>query len=117
MKILIKKDPRYPLEIKKIRQIARKILAGYQMGDEMELSINFVGKRKAKSLNKDYRDKTYIPKVLAFPMNEQLPDGRTLIGDVVICFPLARQEARQRQRLVNEIIEELLEHGISNLVN
>ncbi len=117
MKILIKKDPRYPLDIKKIRQKAKKILNKYGLSDKIELSINFVGKRKAKSLNSDYRNKDYIPKVLAFPMDDQTPDGKKLLGDLVICFPLAREEARQRQRMVNEIIEELLEHGISNLVN
>jgi len=116
MKILIKKDPRYPLDVKEIRNITRSILNDYNLPDEIELSINFVGKRKAKSLNEDYRKKDYIPKVLAFPMNEKGPDGVLRLGDLVICFPLARKEARQRQRMVNEIIKELLEHGINNLI-
>jgi probable rRNA maturation factor len=116
MRILIKKDPRYPLDVKEIRSIAKSILSNYDLPDEIELSINFVGKRKAKSLNEDYRNKDYIPKVLAFPMNEKGPDGVLRMGDLVICFPLARKEARKRQRMVSEIIEELLEHGINNLI-
>jgi probable rRNA maturation factor len=116
MKILIKKDPRYPLDIKEIRKIAQDILDKYQFPDEVELSLNFVGKRKAKELNEDYRNKEYIPKVLAFPLHEKGPDNVLRIGDIVVCFPLARKEARQRQRMVSEIIEELLEHGIGNLV-
>ena len=116
-KILVKKDPRYPLEIKKIREIAKKILNDKDLPENIELSVSFVGKRKAKELNKDYREKSYIPKVLSFPMNEEGPDGVFRLGDVVICFPLARREARQRQRMVNEIIKELLEHGIDNIIS
>ncbi len=115
-RILIKKDPRYPLDVKEMREIVKDILKEYDLAEEIELSVNFVGKRKAKNLNKDYRDMDYIPKVLAFPMEEQSPEGRKLLGDVVVCFPLARKEARQRKRMVNEIIEELLEHGIDNLI-
>lgn len=117
MKILVKKDPRYPLDVKEIRRIAKEILKEYDLPDEVELSINFVGKRKAKDLNQDYRNEDYIPKVLAFPMNEKGPDEVRRLGDIVICFPLARKEARQRQRMVNEIIKELLEHAIDNLIN
>lgn len=116
MKILIKKDPRYSLDLREIRQITRRILAEYDLPKNLELSLNLVGKRKAKSLNEDYRNKDYVPKVLSFPMNEKTPEGKFVLGDIVICFPLAREEARKRQRLVNEIIEELLIHGVENLI-
>ncbi len=116
-RILISKDPRYPLDVKEIRKIAGEVLDEHEITGSVELSIKFVGKRKAKGLNEDYRNKDYIPKVLAFPMNEKTPEGKKILGDVVVCFPLARKEARQRKRLVNDIIKELLEHGISNLVN
>ncbi len=117
MKILIKKDPRYPLDVKKIRQIAKDILGENNLPEEIELSLNFVGKRKAKELNQDYRNKEYIPKVLSFPLHEKGPDQVLRLGDIVVCFPLARKEARQRQRMVNEIIKELLEHGIGNIIS
>lgn len=115
MRILIKKDPRYPINLKRVRQITSRILDEKKWGDKVEISLNFVGKRKAKKLNKEYRRKDYIPEVLAFPMGDTAPDGKVMIGDVVICYPLARAEARRRERLVIEIIAELLEHGIGNL--
>ena len=34
MKILIKKDPRYPLNLKKIRQEAKEILVSLGFGEE-----------------------------------------------------------------------------------
>lgn len=116
MNILIKKDPRYPLNLKNIRLKAKEILKAFGLSDKTELSIIFVGKRKAKQLNEDYRKMDYVPEVLAFPMNERGPDGVLRLGDVMICFPLARDRAFRRERLVEEIVFELLEHGIGNLV-
>lgn len=117
MKIGIKKDPRYPIDVKKVRQIAEEILKEKNISEKVELSLNFVGKRKAKKLNQQYRDKDYIPGVLSFPMQEQGPDGKLQLGDVMVCYPEARTEARKRERLVIEIIREWLEHGIGNLID
>lgn len=116
MKVLIKKDPRYPLDLKKIRQKAKEILTSFGLSDNVELSLYFVGTRKAKELNQTYRKMDYIPEVLSFSMNEEGPDGILRLGDVVICFPKARDLAAKRSRMVEEIIAELLEHGIKNLI-
>ena len=116
MKVLIKKDPRYPLNLKNIRRNAKEILASLGLGEKVELSIFFVGARKAKWLNENYRKMDYIPEVLSFSLNEKGPDGVLRLGDVVICFPKARETALKRSRMVEEIIRELLEHGIKNLV-
>ena len=116
MKVLIKKDPRYPLDVKRVRQEAEKILSSFGLSNKTELSILFIGKRKAKKLNQKYRNMDYIPEVLAFPMNEFDPDGILRLGDVAICFPLARDYAMKREKMVFEVIKEFLRHGIGNLV-
>jgi len=116
MKVLIKKDPRYPLDLKAIRQKSIEILKSHKLSEKTELSILFVGKRKAKKFNEDYRKMDYIPEVLAFPMHEFGLDGVLRLGDVLICFPLAREYARKRNKMVQEVIDELLIHGIKNLV-
>lgn len=116
MKILIKKDPRYPLNLKQIRQKTESILTSFGLRDETEISLYFVGARKAKQLNQTYRKMDYVPEVLSFPLKERGPDGVLRLGDVVVCFPKARELARKRSRLVEEIIVELIEYGIKNLV-
>jgi len=116
MKILIKKDPRYPLDLKAIRKKSKEILKKHELDDNTELSILFVGKRKAKKFNQLFRQMDYIPEVLAFPMHEFGPDKVLRLGDVLICFPLARDYARKRNKMVQNVIDEYLEHGIKNLV-
>jgi rRNA maturation RNase YbeY len=40
------------------------------LGDEYTLSISFVDKKTAKSINVKYRQKDYIPNTLSFPYSE-----------------------------------------------
>lgn len=47
------------------------------LGREYRLSLVFVGQERARSLNKQYRNKTYTPNVLSFPLSEQ--DGEIFI--------------------------------------
>lgn len=117
MKIFIKKDPRYPLNLKPLRLKARKLLSSSNFSEKTELNIIIVGTRKAKDLNIKYRKMDYTPEVLAFPMNEKKADGWFYLGDILICFPLAREQALKRNCFVEEIMFELLEHGIKNLTN
>jgi len=116
VKVLIKKDPRYPINLKGVRRKIIEILGDFGKKEKLEISLVFVGKRKAKELNENYRKMDYIPEVLAFPMNEVGPDGVIRLGDLVICFPLAREVAIKREKLVDQVIFELLEHGIANIV-
>jgi probable rRNA maturation factor len=46
--------------------IAQEIL-----GKNYELSLVFLGDKKAKDLNIKYRNKNYVPNILSFPIDEQ----------------------------------------------
>ncbi len=117
IKVLIYKDPRYPLEVKKIRQKAKEILSGLGLKDRVELSLAFVGARRAKKLNQEFRQQDYFPEVLSFSLEEpRAEDGFLRLGDVMICFPLAREMARRENRMLMEVLADLLDHGIKNLV-
>jgi rRNA maturation RNase YbeY len=117
MRILISKDPRYPINNKKVRLSIRKILNKNKIDDDYELSVAFVGKRKARQYNEDYRKMDYIPEVLSFSQKGEKAGDKKLIGDLLICFPQARERAIEENRMVDEVLEELYEHGIKNLVN
>ncbi len=116
MRILISKDPRYPLENKKIKAAVKKILKQLGIKDNFEVSIAFVGKRKALRMNKIYRQMDYIPEVLSFSQDGDQAGEQKLLGDILICFPQVRERAITENRLVDEVIEELLAWGLRNLV-
>lgn len=41
------------------------------LGKKYELSLVFIGDAKSKKLNKEYRNKKYIPNILSFPIEDK----------------------------------------------
>ena len=83
----------------------------------IELSIMFVGRKKAKGLNIKYRQKSYVPQVLGFPLSlARDVDGMIHLGDIVICTQKLKYEAKYRHRSVEMILKEWVIHGVENLL-
>jgi len=51
------------------------------LGKGYRLSLVFIGKDRARELNKQYRNKTYSPNVLSFPLSEE--DGEIFITPTI----------------------------------
>lgn len=97
--------------IRAIKATARRILE--LLGKHRaELSIVLVGDAQIQQLNAAYRAKDEPTDVLSFPADELLPDGRLLIGDVVISVEKAAAQAEARCRSLDQELESLLIHGI-----
>jgi probable rRNA maturation factor len=83
--------------------MAEKIL-----GKRYDLSLVFIGKTRAATLNKQYRKKTYSPNVLSFPL-----DART--GEIFICPLVAANEAAKFNLTPVGYIGFLFIHGCLHL--
>ncbi len=119
-KILVKYPKNWGLDSVKVENIGNKVLKKFNFSFKVELSIFFVGRRKAKDLNIKYRKMDYVPQVLGFPnsRNED-PEGWVRLGDVVICTDKLKEEAKlvsNKNRSIYEILEEWIEHGVDNLL-
>jgi probable rRNA maturation factor len=66
-------------------------LLGELAPDASSFTARFVGRRAIAGLNRGFRGRAGATDVLSFP-GEASPEGRHL-GDVVICVPVARQQA------------------------
>ncbi len=85
--------------------------------EEVELSLAFVGKRKMRQLNQVYRDFDGVSDVLAFPQKEgRTPEGRLILGDIVVCYPCAQKEAIDYQESIDKVIWDFVDHGLTRLV-
>lgn len=114
--ILISSESRYPVEKKKIKEKVDEILKKLGL-DEVEVSIAIVGNRKIRQLNRDFRKIDEPTDVLSFPLIEPRgEDGILRLGDIVISFPQARVWAMEKNKMVNDVILELIEHGLNNLL-
>jgi probable rRNA maturation factor len=121
--INLKIGSRYPVDRKKIRAAAKKVLEENNI-THAQVDISVVGKRKIKELNESKLKHEGTTDVLSFPQHEKdnlydfpLPEGiPPHLGDIVISFPEAVQTARKYGKLVDNQICFYLQHGMMHLL-
>lgn len=114
---------RYPVDRKKLRAAAKKILAENNV-THAQVDISVVGKRKIKELNESKLQHAGETDVLSFPQHEKnnlydfpLPEGiPPHLGDIVVSFPEAVRTARRYGKLVDDQICFYLQHGMMHLL-
>jgi probable rRNA maturation factor len=74
------------------------------------VTVRFVGIREGQTLNALYRGKDYATNVLTF-----VYDGETLEGDIVLCAPVLRQEAKAQGKRLADHCAHLVVHGMLHL--
>lgn len=78
------------------------------LGTRYDLSLTFVGSDRARSYNKKYRQKSYVPNVLSFPLSDNA-------GEIIICPQIARREAPKFNLSPDNYIKYLFIHGLIHL--
>lgn len=116
----INADSRYGFDRKRVRETLTKALDGQGIEGKVKISLSIVGERKIRELEKKYFNRDEVTDVLSFPLEEgvEMPedfDGENL-GDIVICYPQAKRQAMQWNRIVDEEIEFLANHGLLHLL-
>jgi len=114
---------RYPVDRKKIRAAAKKVLEENNIS-HAQVDISVVGKRKIKLLNESELKHAGETDVLSFPQHEKnnlddfpMPEGvPPHLGDIVISFPEAVKTARKYGKLVDNQICFYLQHGMMHLL-
>ncbi|MFZ3069459.1 MAG: rRNA maturation RNase YbeY [Microgenomates group bacterium] len=114
-------DSRYSFDRGRVRKALLKTLEEQEViSGTVKISLSVVGERKIKELEKKYFHEDKVTDVLSFPLEEgaEMPDdfdGLNL-GDIVICYPQAKRQALQWNRIVDEEIEFLACHGLLHLL-
>ncbi len=67
-------------------------------------------------LNREYRHVESPTDVLSFPDGTRLPDGRTVLGEIVISLDTARRQAAELGHGEIRELEELVLHGVLHLL-
>ncbi len=80
------------------------------------LSIRVVGSARSRSLNKHYRGKDKATNVLSFAGAGRLPDGREILGELVICAPVVASEARAQLKTRDQHWAHMTVHGVLHLL-
>ncbi len=78
------------------------------LGTTYEVSVVFIGTKRAKELNQTYRGKNYIPNVLSFPLSPA-------VGEVFICPVVAKKEAPKQPSSYRSYVGYLYIHALLHL--
>jgi len=115
--ILVSHNKNWGLDEEMIKKLSEKALEEKGFNGDVELSVYFVGRKKARDLNINYRQKDYYPQVLGFPMSKEKDvDGKIRLGDIVICTQKLKYEVEFQHSTMERVLYEWLLHGVENLL-
>ena len=75
------------------------------------VTVRFVGTREGQTLNAVFRGKDYATNVLTFVYDDVSP----LAGDIVLCAPVVRREAKAEGKTLTDHCAHLVVHGMLHL--
>jgi probable rRNA maturation factor len=78
------------------------------------VTLRFVGAAEGRRLNAAYRGKDYATNVLTFVYDES-DRASPIEGDLVLCVPVLRREAREQRKPLRAHCAHLLVHGMLHL--
>lgn len=129
--IIVTSDPRYNINKVALRLAVLDMLSKLRISGRIELGISIVGDRKMHELNRKYRGLDETTNILSFALEDSnssslahiprvgfvaAPDKWLRLGDIVISYPQAIEDASLDGVPVDQEIKNLVEHGLNHLL-
>lgn len=129
--IVVSSDPRYSINKIAIRSVVLEVLQKHRISGRVEIGISIVGDRKMHELNRKYRGIDTTTDILSFALEDPnptslqhvprigfvaSPDKILRLGDIVISYPQALEDASLDGISVDEELRDLVEHGLDHLL-
>jgi probable rRNA maturation factor len=108
-----------------VKKIVRQVFKAAEVNPPYEVSLVFTDSETVKQLNQDYRGVDEPTDVLAFCMLPQKgadssfalpPDGVTRLGEVIISYTQAVEQAKEQGHSTERELALLIIHGILHLL-
>jgi probable rRNA maturation factor len=94
------------------REVRRWLAAALEQS--AAITVRFVGAAEGRRLNREYRGTDYATNVLSFGYGSS-GRGQALAGDLVLCAPVLRREARAQGKTLRAHAAHLTVHGALHL--
>ena len=98
-----------------LKLTCQQFLQEFDVGDS-ELVVRLVSHVEIQVLNKEYRSKNQVTNVLSFSSDIPLEIGESILGDVVICVDVVREEAVLGSKAFSDHLSHMAIHGILHLL-
>ena len=103
------------IDLDNLSLICQKFMNESDIG-ESELLIRLVSPLEIQVLNKEYRSKNQVTNVLSFQSDVPEEVGEKILGDVVICIDVVREEALVGGKVFLDHLIHMAIHGILHLL-
>ena len=116
MNVFLANEQDVTADERRLTDLARHTLVSEGVGKEVELSLLLVSRDHIKQLNARFANEDHATDVLAFPMMEEDDEETSLLGDVVVCPEVARENAVRLQHSLSKELDTLIVHGTLHLL-
>lgn len=106
-----------------VQKLGRLLGTMLRLREDKVVSLAFVSEKAMQKMNKHYRKVNRPTDVLSFatskiptPKTKGLAREKDALGDIVICFPYAKKEAKRRAIDPKEELIRLCVHGVLHLM-
>ncbi len=117
-RINIQLSARYADKLKPalLRITAQATLDQQRVKQRVELTVVITGNAQLRALNRAFRNVDAPTDVLSFATTDQLQPDTTYLGDVIISYPKAREQAKAGGHPVEAEVQLLVVHGVLHLL-
>lgn len=123
IKVQIAKSSNYPFSKVSIRKIVQEFLKKNGIVSDSVIEVSFVSKDKMLEIGSEYLGETTTNphNVLSFPAAETkekfiFPPDLLYLGEIIVCYPVAVEEAGRQSVTVATKLEELVTHGVLHIL-
>ena len=124
IKVNVVKEINYPIKSSNIKKVLTDFLKEKNIKKKVEVNVSVVSLETMNDLGKRYlKEKgNREHNVLSFTASEskekfvEAPDDVTRLGEIVICFPVLKEEAKDEGLSIDEKVKELVLHGALHLL-
>jgi probable rRNA maturation factor len=130
--VIVNSDSRYPINKIAIHATVVEILQSHGIAGNVEIGISIVGDRKMHEVNRKFRGIDATTNILTFALEDPVssnqlqhlpkvgfvkaPDKVLRLGDILISYPEAINDAAEEGVSVEEELRFLVEHGTKHLL-
>lgn len=123
IKVHVTKQSNYPVGSHKLKSHLKEFLLEKGIVSDSEVSVAIVSDKKMLSLAKKHlNEDAVLHNVLSFSSSETKkkfvnpPTKFNQLGEIIVCYPVAINEAKKEDKLIDDKIIELVEHGALHLM-
>jgi rRNA maturation RNase YbeY len=129
IKVYVKKQSGYPVSVPKLKSHLQSFLKLKGIVSDSIVNVSLVGEKAMRDISRKYLKDKILHNVLSFTESELKslssvgrvkfaypPDGFNRLGEIIICYPKAVEEASVERILTEEKVFQLVEHGARHLL-